>query len=94
MATTQPPKSMPEKATKVMNKMVKKIHLQSKEEVEALVAQTEMTLNALIAELKRRNEDEQHQDIENLEEHLREADTSFKNLRHFITMALEKINQP
>ncbi|PIE40988.1 MAG: hypothetical protein CSA49_05665 [Gammaproteobacteria bacterium] len=93
MASETTKKSMPEKATKVMNKMVKKIHLQSKEEVEALVAQTEATLNALIAELKRRNEDEQHQSIEDLDIHLQEADTSFKRLRHFIAMALDQINK-
>ncbi|PIE25424.1 MAG: hypothetical protein CSA60_00520 [Neptuniibacter caesariensis] len=93
MTSENSKKSMPKKAAKVMHKMVKKIHLQPKEEVEALVAQTEATLNALIAELKRRNEDEQHQSIENLDDHLKEADTSFKRLRHFITMALDQINK-
>lgn len=42
-------------------------------------------------ELKKRQEDGQHKNIDDLDVHLENADTSFKALRNFIAMALKEI---
>lgn len=81
------------KAIKAMNKMVNSLHLQSDEDIETLVAKTETALKALMDELKRRQDDEQHRNIDYLDEHLENADTSFKSLRRFIAMAMNELKQ-
>lgn len=67
------------------------VELKSNEEIDRLIKETEETLSSLMGELKRRQEDEMHHEIENLDMYMEEADVSFKNLRKFIAMALAEI---
>ncbi|WP_019672411.1 hypothetical protein [Psychrobacter lutiphocae] len=67
------------------------VAIKSNEEINKLIKETEETLAALMAELKRRQTDQMHDEIEHLDEYLEEADVSFKNLRKFIAMALAEI---
>lgn len=75
----------------VLNKIESNVAMKSNDEIELLIKETEDTLQALMSELKRRQNDELHKDIDNLEEHLKNADTSFKSLKDFIAMALKEI---
>lgn len=79
------------KAISALDKITENVGLKSDEEINRLISETEQTLHALIGELKKRHADMQHKDIDNLEEHLDEANTSFKALRKFIAMALKEI---
>lgn len=75
----------------VLNKIESNVAMKSNDEIELLIKETEDTLQALMSELKRRQNDELHKDIDNLEEYLKNADTSFKSLKDFIAMALKEI---
>lgn len=74
-----------------LDEIADNVAIKSDVEIERLILETEETLAALMSELKRRQVDQQHKDIDNLEEHLSNADTSFKALREFISMALKEI---
>lgn len=74
-----------------LDKIAENVSLKSDAEIDQLISETEQTLHALMGELKKRQADQQHKDIDNLEEYLDEADTSFKALRKFIAMALKEI---
>lgn len=63
----------------------------TEEELELLVTETEETLQTLMNELKRRRHKALHKDVDNLDEYLEQADTSFKSLKNFIAMALKEI---
>lgn len=80
-----------QKAIKALDKISGSAHLKTDDEINHLIQETEETLNTLMAELKRRQEDAQHKDIDNLEDHLAQADVSFKALRNFIALALKEI---
>lgn len=74
-----------------LDEIADNVAIKSDAEIEHLITETEETLSALMNELKRRQEDKRHKDIDNLEEHLNNANTSFKALRDFIAMALKEI---
>lgn len=65
----------------------------STDELETLATETQETLDALMNELKKRQAEKQHSEIDNLEEHLQNADISFKSLKDFIAMALKEIRR-
>lgn len=84
----------PENATNpidVLNEIESNIAMKSNDEIEWLIKETEETLQALMNELKNRKNKGLHKDIDNLEEYLNNADTSFKSLKDFIAMALKEI---
>lgn len=74
-----------------LNEIESNVGMKSIEEIELLIKETEETLSALMNELTRRQHDAQHKDIEYLEKHLENADTSFKALKNFIAMALKEL---
>ncbi|SUD91723.1 hypothetical protein [Psychrobacter phenylpyruvicus] len=74
-----------------LDKISSNVELKSNEEINRLITETEETLSALMGELKRRQEDKMHHEIENLDVYMQEADISFKNLRKFIAMALAEL---
>lgn len=74
-----------------LDSIAENVAIKSSEEINQLIKETEETLSALMEELKRRQQDNMHKEIDHLEEYMEEADTSFKNLRKFIAMALAEI---
>lgn len=74
-----------------LNEIESNVAMKSNEEIEQLIGETEDTLQALMSELKKRQENKMHKDIDNLDEYLEQADTSFKSLKDFIVMALKEI---
>lgn len=82
---------MTKSAIDALDKIADNAHLKTDEEIDRLIKETEETLTALMGELKRRQADTQHKDIDNLEDHLAQADVSFKALRNFIALALKEI---
>lgn len=75
----------------VLNEIESNVAMKSNEEIARLIKETEETLQALMGELKSRQNDGLHKDIDNLEAYLQDADTSFKSLKNFIAMALKEI---
>ncbi|SEA98367.1 hypothetical protein [Rubrimonas cliftonensis] len=61
------------------------------ETLRKLVDETEATLEELSAELERREEAEQHQEIDRLDEHFRNAELSLTAIRDFIAQALSDL---
>lgn len=86
----QPPQST-QAAITALDQVAGGLHLRSDEEIEQLINETEEALQALMQELKNRQQSGQHKNIDHLEAHLENADTSFKALRNFIAMALKEI---
>lgn len=78
-------------AITALDQVADELHLRSDEEIEHLINETEEALQALMQELKKRQQSGQHKSIDYLEAHLENADTSFKALRNFIAMALKEI---
>lgn len=76
-----------------LNEIESNVSMRTDEEIEILIKQTEEKLQTLMGELKNRQRQGRHQDIDNLEEHLHNADTSFKSLKAFIAMALREIKR-
>lgn len=74
-----------------LDEIADKVAIKSDAEIERLITETEETLSALMDELKRRQMDKQHKDIDNLEAHLHNAHINFKALREFMMMALKEI---
>lgn len=74
-----------------LNEIESNVSVKSDAEIALLIEETEDTLAALMNELKRRQADAQHKDIDNLDDHLKNADTSFKALKEFIAMALKEL---
>ncbi|WP_296403126.1 hypothetical protein [Psychrobacter sp.] len=75
----------------ILDDISENVSLKSNEDIDKLIKETEETLTSLMGELKRRQQDDMHKEIDHLEEYMEEADTSFKNLRKFIAMALAEI---
>lgn len=88
--TTEINKSIVEQI-KVLDNISDNVSLKSNEDIDELIKETQDTLSALMNELKRRQQDGIHKDIENLDVYMEEADTSFANLRKFIAMALKEL---
>lgn len=74
-----------------LDEIADNVAIKSDEEIGRLIQETEETLTALMNELKKRQESEMHKAIDNLDEHMANADTSFKALRDFIAMALHEL---
>lgn len=74
-----------------LNEIEHNVSLKTDAEIELLIKETEETLQSLMTELKKRQEDVQHKDIDDLENHLEHADISFKAIKNFIAMALKEI---
>lgn len=74
-----------------LNDIENTVSAMSSDELETLASETQETLEALMGELNKRRAKKMHGDIDNLEEHLKSADTSFKSLKDFIAMALREI---
>lgn len=90
MNNTEPTQSTQD-AIDALDEVADSAHLRSDADIERLINETEETMQALMAELKKRQESAQHKNIDCLDEHLENADTSFKALRNFIAMALKEI---
>lgn len=60
------------------------------ERLHKLINETQETLNELKDEVERRIEDDQHDDISNLEEHMEHAELSLKTIRAFLSVLLNK----
>lgn len=88
--TTETDKSTVEQI-KVLDNILENVSLKSNEDINALIKETQDTLSALMDELKRRQQDGLHKDIENLDVYMEEVDSSFANLRKFIEMALKEL---
>ncbi len=58
--------------------------------IRKIIAETESTLSELKAELKRREEAAQHIQIQNLEEHMSEAEFSLKGIKNFIAFLIRE----
>ena len=59
--------------------------------LKALINQTELTLSELKQELERREEQDQHNQIANLEGHMKSAELSLKSIRDFIAYLLDDV---
>ncbi len=57
----------------------------------SLIEETEESLGELKDEFERRQETEQHREIDNLETHLKNAELSLKTIRDFIAYLLEDL---
>lgn len=88
--TTETDKSTVEQI-KVLDNILENVSFKSNEDINALIKETQDTLSALMDELKRRQQDGLHKDIENLDVYMEEVDSSFANLRKFIEMALKEL---
>lgn len=65
--------------------------LRTNDEIHSLIQETEQTLNSLVSELRRRQLEAQHRDIDHLEEHLAHAESNFAALKNFVALALKEI---
>lgn len=74
-----------------LNAIEHSVSMKTNEEIEILIEETEETLQVLMDELKKRRDKRLHKDIDNLDEHLKNADISFKSLKDFIAMALKEM---
>lgn len=61
------------------------------ENLRTLVDQTEATLAELHAELDRREEADQHREIDRLDEHMKSAELSLTSIRDFFTEVLSEL---
>ena len=62
----------------------------SDKSIRRIIAETESTLGELKAELKRREESAQRVQIQNLEEHMKEAEFSLKGIKNFISFLIRE----
>lgn len=68
----------------------KNLQALTNERLHKLINETQETLNELKDEVERRVEDDQHDDIDNLEEHMEHAELSLKTIRAFLSVLLHK----
>lgn len=61
------------------------------ENLRALVDETEQTLEVLRDELERREEQDQHGEIEKLDVHMKNAELSLQSIRDFISKMLDEM---
>lgn len=80
-----------DKQIDTLNEIESNVSMKTNEEIELLIKETEETLQTLMNELKKRQNKGLHKDIDNLEEHMNNANTSFKSLKDFIAMVLKEI---
>lgn len=60
-----------------------------REKLDRLIGETETHLVMLKSEIDRRDEDMQHSEVERLEEHLRNTESSLRGLREFFSYLSE-----
>ncbi|GGE16674.1 hypothetical protein GCM10011360_01810 [Primorskyibacter flagellatus] len=65
------------------------IKIMPKDKLRALIGDTEETLAELKAEMERRDEADQAREIENLEEHMKNAELSLQTIRDFFRHLVE-----
>lgn len=63
----------------------------STKRLRALVTETESTLTELKSELDRREEIQQEHEVENLEQHMKNAELSLKGIRDFLAFLYEEM---
>lgn len=69
------------------------IHSMTTQRLRTLVGETETALSQLKTELERREEQEQHHDIEQLEEHMKDAELSLQSIRDFIAYLISDMGR-
>lgn len=65
----------------------------SRESLDKLVDQTEITLSELKSELARRDEAAQEREVANLDEHMKNAELSLKTIRDFLSYLKEEFSR-
>lgn len=65
------------------------LKIMSKDKLNALIGETEDTLAELKAEMDRRDEADQQREIENLDEHLRNAELSLRTIKDFFRFLVD-----